>query len=89
MKNFEVRVFKLDREDSLKGVASVTIDDDIVIRDIKIVMNKDNELFINMPQRKVEKEGLIEYRDITFFMKHETREQITNKILEEYKSIKE
>ena len=49
----EVRVKLLDNEpDKLRGFASITVDDCLVIRDLKIIEGT-NGLFIAMPSRKL------------------------------------
>ena len=49
MKITEVRVKLLDNQpDKLRGFASITIDDSIVVRDLKIIEGA-NGLFIAMP----------------------------------------
>lgn len=81
MKISDVRIKKIDKEDSkLRGVASVTIEDCFVVHDIKIIEGKE-ELFIAMPSRK-NKEG--EYRDIVHPINAETREYISKLLLEAY-----
>lgn len=53
MKITEVRVKLLDDQpDKLRGFASITIDDFLVIRDLKIIQGA-NGLFIAMPSRKL------------------------------------
>lgn len=53
MKITEVRVKLLDNQpDKLRGFASITIDDCLVVRDLKIIEGA-NGLFIAMPSRKL------------------------------------
>jgi stage V sporulation protein G len=53
MKITEVRVKLLDNQpDKLRGFASITIGDSIVVRDLKIIEGA-NGLFIAMPSRKL------------------------------------
>ena len=84
----KAKVYKKDL-DWLKGIASITIEhkDDkhrydfkFVIKGIKIINSK-NGLFISMPSQK---SGNGEYKDICFPINAETRELITNAIMEEY-----
>lgn len=65
---------------SIKAYANITLDDIIVIRDIKIVDGK-NGLFIAFPNRKMPNG---EYKDIVFPITKEAREQIIKIILDEY-----
>jgi len=53
MKITEVRVKLLDNQpDKLRGFASITVDNELVIRDLKIIEGS-NGLFIAMPSRKL------------------------------------
>ncbi len=81
MKITDVRVRLVSKEDTkLKAVASITIDDCLVVHDIKIINGKDG-LFISMPSRKTP-DG--EYKDIVHPINTETREELKNTILEAY-----
>lgn len=66
--------------DKLKAVASITIDDEIVVHDIKVINGKDG-YFLSMPSRKTN-EG--EFKDIVHPIKTEVRESLKAKILAEY-----
>lgn len=75
----EAKVFKSDKS-WLQGMASITIDNCFVVKGIKIINGK-NGLFISMPNYKTANG---EYKDICFPTNAETRELITNAIMEEY-----
>lgn len=76
----DVRVRKVVKEGELKAVVSITIDDEFVIHDIKVIEG-DKGLFIAMPSKK----GLDgEYRDIAHPINSGTRERIQNLILQKY-----
>lgn len=77
----DVRIRRVDKEGKMKAVVSITIDDEFVIHDIKIIEG-DKGLFIAMPSRK-SSEG--EYRDIAHPINTRSRENIQNIILEKYK----
>ena len=50
----EIRVKLLPRHrDKLRGFASITVDNCVVIRDIKIISSGDDRLFVAMPSRKL------------------------------------
>lgn len=49
----KVTVKKIEGQQTLRGVASVVLDDEIKIRDIKILERGDNGLSIMMPNKKV------------------------------------
>lgn len=64
----------------MKAVVSITIDDEFVVHDIKVIEGVKG-LFIAMPSRKAA-DG--EFRDIAHPINSETRDHIQNIILEEY-----
>ena len=64
----------------MKAVVSVTIDDEFVVHDIKIIEGEKG-LFIAMPSRKAA-DG--EYRDIAHPINSDTRDRIQKLILEKY-----
>ena len=47
----DVRIRKIAKEGKLKAVVSITIDDEFVIHDIKVI-DGDKGLFIAMPSKK-------------------------------------
>ncbi len=66
--------------DKLKAVASITIDDELVVHDIKVINGKDG-YFLSMPSRKTN-EG--EFKDIVHPIKTEVRESLKQQILAAY-----
>lgn len=80
MKITDVRVRKFENEGKLRGVVSITIDEEFVVHDIKVIEG-DNGLFIAMPSRK-SRDG--EYRDIAHPINSNTREQLQKQILEAF-----
>jgi len=76
----DVRVRKVSKEGKMKAVVSITIDNDFVVHDIKVIEG-DKGLFIAMPSRKA---GDGEYRDIAHPINSDTREMIQRIILERY-----
>ena len=76
----DVRIRKIEKEGKMKAVVSITIDEEFVIHDIKIIEGEKG-LFIAMPSRKTA-EG--EYKDIAHPIKSSTRELIQNLILQKY-----
>jgi stage V sporulation protein G len=66
----------------MKAVASITIDDEFVVHDIKVIEGEKG-LFIAMPSRKAT-DG--EYKDIAHPIRSETRALLQDKILEKYKT---
>ncbi len=82
MKITDVRVRKVAKEGKMKAVVSITIDDEFVVHDIKVIEGEKG-LFIAMPSRKAS-DG--EYRDIAHPINSETRERIQKIILEHYET---
>lgn len=80
----DVKIRKLKNEGKMKAVVSLTLDDEFVIHDIKIIEGV-NGLFIAMPSRKV---GDGDYRDIAHPINQRSREKIQNVIFEEYEKAK-
>ncbi|MBD5394886.1 MAG: septation regulator SpoVG [Lachnospiraceae bacterium] len=76
----DVRVRKITKEGKMRAIVSITIDDEFVIHDIKVIEGEKG-LFIAMPSKKAT-DG--EYRDIAHPINSGTRESIQNIILEKY-----
>ena len=81
----DVRVRKLAKEGKLKAVVSITMDEEFVVHDIKVIEGEKG-LFIAMPSKKAV-DG--EYRDIAHPINSETREKIQSIILENYEKVLE
>lgn len=79
----DVRVRRVAKEGKMKAVVSITIDEEFVVHDIK-VMEGEKGLFIAMPSRKAT-DG--EYRDIAHPINSETREKIQGIILQKYEQV--
>ena len=79
----DVRIRKVTKEGKMKAIASITIDDEFVVHDIK-VFEGDRGFFIAMPSRK-SADG--EYRDIAHPINSETRECIQTLILDKYNEL--
>ena len=76
----DVRVRKVSKEGKMKAVVSITLDNEFVVHDIKVIEG-DKGLFIAMPSRKAS-DG--EYRDIAHPINSDTRDKIQKIILEKY-----
>lgn len=76
----DVRVRKVSKEGKMKAVVSITIDDEFVVHDIKVIEGEKG-LFIAMPSRKAS-DG--EYRDIAHPINSSTRENLQRVILKSY-----
>ena len=79
----DVRVRKVAKEGKIKAVVSITIDEEFVVHDIKVIEGEKG-LFIAMPSRKAT-DG--EYRDIAHQINSRTRDRIQTLILEKYQKM--
>lgn len=78
----DVRIRKVEKEGKMKAVVSITMDDEFVVHDIKVIEG-DKGLFIAMPSRKAT-DG--EYRDIAHPINSGTRDRIQKIILDKYEA---
>ena len=76
----DVRVRRIEKEGKMKAIVSITLDNEFVVHDIKVI---EGGLFIAMPSRKAA-DG--EYRDIAHPINSETRDMIQNVILAKYEA---
>ena len=68
----DVRVRRIEKEGKMKAIVSITLDNEFVIHDIKVIEGEKG-LFIAMPSRKAA-DG--EYRDIAHPINSGTRDMI-------------
>ena len=76
----DVRIRRVEKEGKMKAVVSITIENEFVVHDIKVIEGEKG-LFIAMPSRKAS-DG--EYRDIAHPINSSTRELLSNLILQKY-----
>lgn len=76
----DIRIRSVEKEGKMKAVVSITIDDEFVVHDIKIIEGEKG-MFIAMPSRKAS-DG--EYRDIAHPINTATRERLQSMILSKY-----
>ena len=79
----DVRIRKVAKEGKMKAVVSITIDNEFVVHEIKVIEGEKG-LFIAMPSRKAA-DG--EYRDIAHPINSDTRNMIQTLILEQYEAM--
>ncbi len=80
MRITDVRVRKMTQDSKMKAIVSITLDDEFVVHDIKVIEGEKG-LFIAMPSKKAN-DG--EYRDIAHPINSETRDKIQTIILDSY-----
>ena len=76
----DVRVRKIAKEGRMKAIVSITLDDEFVVHDIKVIEG-DKGLFIAMPSKRTA-DG--EYKDIAHPINSSARDAIQKVILESY-----
>ena len=81
----DVRVRKIEKEGKMKAIVSITLDNEFVIHDIKVIEGEKG-LFIAMPSRKAA-DG--EYRDIAHPINSETRDTVQSMVLSRYEELME
>lgn len=78
-----VNMKKIDVEGRVKALASITIDDNFVVHDIKVVESQ-GKTFIAMPSKRTPNG---EFKDIAHPINNQTRSQIEEIILNKYKEM--
>lgn len=78
----DVRIRKVEKEGKMKAVVSITIDEEFVVHDIKIIEGEKG-LFIAMPSRKAA-DG--EYRDIAHPIHGDMRAMLQDAILDSFQT---
>ena len=82
----DVRVRKITKEGKMKAIVSITLDNEFVVHDIKVI-DGEKGLFIAMPSKK-SADG--EHRDIAHPINSDTRTMLQDTILAAYeKSLSE
>lgn len=76
----DVRIRKVENGGKLKGVASVTFDEEFVVHDIKVIEGAAG-MFVAMPSVK---NSAGEFKDVAHPIRTELREKLSNTVLEKY-----
>lgn len=79
----DVRIRKISDDGKMRAVASITLDDEFVVHDIKIIDGQ-NGLFIAMPSKKMS-DGA--FRDVAHPIYSEVRNQIKEQIFQAYEKM--
>ena len=80
MKITDVRVRKISKESKMRAIVSITIDDEFVVHDIKVIEGQ-NGMFIAMPSKKM---GEGDFRDIAHPLTQEVRNRLKDAVLTKY-----
>ena len=76
----DVRLRRVNTEGRMRAIASITLDQEFVVHDIRVI-DGNNGLFVAMPSKRTP-DG--EFRDIAHPINSNTRAKIQDAVLEEY-----
>jgi stage V sporulation protein G len=76
----DVRLRRVNTEGRMKAIASITIDSEFVVHDIRVI-DGNNGMFVAMPSKRTP-DG--EFRDIAHPISSATRDKIQAAVLDEY-----
>ncbi|WP_088105940.1 septation regulator SpoVG [Halalkalibacter urbisdiaboli] len=79
----DVRLRRVNTEGRMRAIASITIDHEFVVHDIRVI-DGNNGLFVAMPSKRTP-DG--EFRDIAHPISSQTREKIQSAVLQEYERV--
>ncbi len=82
MKVTEVRISPA-KGGKVRAFASVVFDDSFIVNDLRVIEGREGQVFVTMPARKTRNGQM---RDIAHPLNSDTREQIEQRVLEEYES---
>ena len=77
----DVRLRRVNTEGRMRVIASITLDQEFVVHDIRVI-DGNNGLFVAMPSKRTP-DG--EFRDIAHPINSGTRSKIQDAVLEEYR----
>ncbi|WP_042147512.1 MULTISPECIES: septation regulator SpoVG [Paucisalibacillus] len=77
----DVRLRRVNTEGRMRAIASITLDQEFVVHDIRVI-DGNNGLFVAMPSKRTP-DG--EFRDIAHPINSNTRSKIQDAVLEEYR----
>ncbi|MEC5426003.1 septation regulator SpoVG [Virgibacillus sp. C22-A2] len=81
----DVRLRRVNTEGRMRAIASITLDEEFVVHDIRVI-DGNNGLFVAMPSKRTP-DG--EFRDIAHPINSGTRAKIQDAVLEEYRRVGE
>ncbi|CAM5778114.1 MULTISPECIES: septation regulator SpoVG [Brevibacillus] len=79
----DVRLRRVNTDGRMKAIASITIDHEFVVHDIRVI-DGNNGMFVAMPSKRTP-DG--EFRDIAHPISSATREKIQAAVLSEYERV--
>lgn len=78
----DVRLRRVNTDGRMRAIASITIDNEFVVHDIRVI-DGNNGMFVAMPSKRTP-DG--EFRDIAHPISSTTREKIQEAVLAEYEA---
>ncbi|MBS4175774.1 septation regulator SpoVG [Bacillus sp. FJAT-49736] len=81
----DVRLRRVNTEGRMRAIASITLDNEFVVHDIRVI-DGNNGLFVAMPSKRTP-DG--EFRDIAHPINSNTRSKIQDAVLAEYNRLGE
>ena len=78
----DVRIRKVETDNRMKAIATITLDDCFVIHDLRVIQG-DEHLFVAMPSRKT---STGEFKDIAHPINHETRQELEQFVIKAYEA---
>ncbi len=78
----DVRLRKVEGENSIKAIASITFDEIFVVHGLRVIQGE-NSLFVVMPSKKT---PTGEFKDIAHPLQQSMRDEISKKVLEAYEN---
>ena len=85
MKVTEVRISPA-KGGKVRAFASVIFDDSFIVNDLRVIEGREGQVFVTMPARKTRNGQM---RDIAHPLNSGTREEIEQRVLEEYESARQ
>ncbi len=81
---FEVeRIFKMESDKNLKAFIDIKVNNTVLIKGIRVLLNREGGLFVSMPSQKAADN---KYYPIVRPLDNETKEELQNVILAAYNS---
>ena len=84
----DIKIYKFKKRGALLGYANVVINDSFIIRGIKILETEKNGRFLGMPSRRLKGEKA-SFRDLCHPINQDTRQMITEAVLDAYEELEE
>ena len=88
MKITDIKIFKAKEKGALLAYANVILDNQFIIRGISLLETEKNGRFLGMPSRRLKGEKA-SFRDLCHPINQDTRQMITEAVLDAYEELEE